>query len=208
MPDNDGSKSLTVDKLRAALPQAPDVWLAALCSLPCRWEINSTARQAAFIGQLAHESMQFQHLSERLSYSVERLMAVWPRRFPTIASARPYARNPVGLANKVYADRLGNGNEASGDGYRFRGCGPIQITGRANYEAAGAAIGVDLITEPSLLLTPRVGLDSAGWFWKSNGLNELADARDYVQMTKRINGGLHGLEDRIAWMLKLEDMLS
>jgi putative chitinase len=199
--------SLTVDKLRTALPLAPSVWLAALCSLPCRWEINSPARQAAFIGQLAHESVQFQHLTERLSYSPERLMTVWPNRFPTFVSALPYARNPVGLANKVYADRLGNGNEASGDGYRFRGRGPIQITGRANYTAAGAAIGVDLIAEPSLLLAPRVGLDSAGWFWKSNGLNELADIRDYVQMTKRITGGLPGLGDRIAWITKVEQAL-
>lgn len=199
---------ITPKQLISVMPLAPIEWLRALCRLPARWEINSIARQAAFIGQLAHESSQFQRLVERMSYRAERLLVVWPKRFPTLESARPYAQNPQKLANHVYANRMGNGDEASGDGYRFWGRGPIQLTGRANYAAAGKAIGVDLIANPGALLTPRVGLDAAGWFWKSNGLNELADARDYEQMTKRINGGLHGLPSRIEWMLKIEDALS
>ncbi len=198
---------LTPDRLRQALPLAPIAWLVSLCHLNPRWEINSPARVAAFIGQLAHESGQFHRLTESLSYTAKRLLEVWPRRFPTLDSAQPYAHNPVKLANLVYADRLGNGNEASGDGYRFRGRGPIQLTGKANYGAASKAIGVDLIADPGAVLTPRVGLDAAGWFWKSKKLNELADVRDYEGMTKRINGGLLGLSARIEWMMKIEDML-
>jgi putative chitinase len=202
------STRLSVDVLRPALPLAPIAWLVALCHLPAKWEINSPARQAAFIGQLAHESNQFQRLVERMSYRAERLLVVWPKRFPTPESARPYVQNPQKLANHVYANRLGNGDEASGDGYRFRGSGPLQLTGRANHAAAGKAIGVDLIANPGALLTPRVGLDAAGWFWKSNGLNELADIDDYIGITKRINGGLTGLDDRLDWIFKLKTVLT
>jgi putative chitinase len=199
---------MTPEKLRLAMPMAPIAWLVALCALPAKWEVNTVQRQAYFIGQIAHESNQFQRLTEGLSYSAPRLMTVWPQRFPTLSSAIPYAHNPVKLANKVYAGRLGNGDEASGDGYLYRGRGPIQLTGRANYEAAGAAIGVDLIANPGVLLAPHIGLDAAGWFWKSNGLNELADAGDHTMITRRINGGLNGLADRLAWVKKIEGVLS
>lgn len=199
---------MTPEKLRQAMPLAPIAWLVELCHLPAKWEINTVDRQAAFIGQLAHESGQFQDMVEHLSYSAPRLCEVWPHRFPTLSSALPYARNPVGLANKVYAGRLGNGDEASGDGYRFRGRGPIQITGRANYEAAGAAIGVDLIADPGAVLAPRTGLESAAWFWNSKKLNDLADLRDYQTMTKRINGGLVGLAGRISWIQRVREVLT
>jgi putative chitinase len=134
-------------------------------------------------------------------------MVVWPKRFPTLASAVPYARNPVKLANKVYAGRMGNGDEASGDGYLFRGRGPIQLTGRANYAAAGKAIGLDLTQDPGAVLTPAGGLAAACWFWDSKDLNELADRRDYRLMTISINGGVTGLAERIQWIMKIEDAL-
>lgn len=194
--------------LRQALPNASPEWLAALEAWDGEWEINTKSRFAHFVGQLAHESVGFTRFEERLSYGAPRLVVIWPTRFPDLAAAAPYARNPVLLANSVYADRLGNGNQGSGDGYRFRGRGPIQLTGRANYRAAGQAIDVDLIAEPDRLLEPAVGLLAAGWFWKSKGLNELADIDDITSITKRINGGLIGLADRLEWVLKIEEAIA
>ena len=161
-----------------------------------KYEINTPKRQAAFIGQCTHESSNFKTLQENLNYSAEGLMKTWPSRFPTKEVADQYARNPAKIAGKVYNGRLGNTNEEEASKYLGRGL--IQLTGKENYERCGLAIGVDLLSDPNLLLDPRYASMSAGWFWNKKGLNELADAQEHGQITKRINGGLIGLDDRIA----------
>jgi putative chitinase len=163
-----------------------------------RFEINTPARQAAFIGQCSHESGNFKTLQENLNYSAKGLHATWPARFPSEEAAMPYNRNPEKIANKVYGGRMGNGDEASGEGWRYHGRGLIQLTGKANYQAAGEALGADLVADPNIVATPRFAALTAGWFWKTHGLNELADKADYTAITKRINGGTLGLDDRIA----------
>jgi len=165
-----------------------------------KYDINTPKRQAAFIGQCAHESNNFIKLEENLSYSPERLIKVWPSRFPDLLSADKYAYNPQALANKVYAGRLGNNQE--NDGWNFHGRGLIQLTGRENYERCGSSLGVDLIGNPDWLLDPKYAALSAGWFYNRKGLNELSDIGDVETMTKRINGGLIGFDDRKAKITK------
>jgi putative chitinase len=161
-----------------------------------KYEINTPKRQAAFIGQCAHESGNFKTLQENLNYSAEGLMKTWPSRFPTLEYASQYARQPAKIAGKVYNGRLGNTSEE--EAAKYLGRGLIQLTGKENYERCGLAIGVDLLSNPDLLLDPRYAAMSAGWFWNKKGLNELADSQEHGQITKRINGGLIGLDDRIA----------
>lgn len=180
-------------------------WLEPLNEVFTKYEINTPLRQAAFIGQCAHESNNFKTLEENLNYRPETLMKVWPSRFPDMATAIKYAHNPQMLANKVYAGRLGNNQE--NDGWNFHGRGLIQLTGRENYERCGKAIGVDLTSQPNLLVEPNMAAMSAGWFWNKTGLNALADAKDYDTMTKRINGGLNGLDDRKAKIAKALSVL-
>jgi putative chitinase len=161
-----------------------------------KYEINTPKRQAAFIGQCAHESGNFKTLQENLNYSAEGLMKTWPSRFPTKEVADQYARQPAKIAGKVYNGRLGNTSEE--EAAKYLGRGLIQLTGKENYERCGLAIGVDLLSDPNLLLDPRYAAMSAGWFWNKKGLNELADSQEHGQITKRINGGFIGLDDRIA----------
>lgn len=182
-------------------------WLEPLEKTFAKYEINTPQRQAAFIGQCAHESANFTRLEEGLNYSPERLMAVWPSRFPDLATAMKYAHDPIKLANKVYANRMGNGSEESGDGSAYHGRGLIQLTGKELYDNCGKAIGVDLINKPGLLAQPDYAAMSAGWFWNKKGLNALADSKDYETMTKRINGGLLGLDDRKAKIAKAISVL-
>ena len=172
-------------------------WLEPLNETFTKWGINTPRQQAAFIGQCAHECGNFKKLEEGLSYSAERLMVVWPKRFPTLESAKPYARNGKALANKVYANRMGNRDEASGDGGRFIGRGCIQLTGAASYYQAGKALGVDLWASPELVSTPKYAALTAGWFWNTHKCNEAAEAGDWVKLTKIINGGTVGLDDRV-----------
>lgn len=189
-------------------PKCPPAWADALTQAMPLHNINTPERVAHFLAQCAHESAGFTVFEERLMYSAERLMAVWPDRFHSIAEAHPYARNPTALANHVYANRLGNGNEASGDGYRFRGRGCIQITGRTNYQAAGLAVERDLGRFPDDAAAPYVAALIAGWFWQTRGLNVLADANDVQQITRRINGGLNGLDDRQAYLGRARRVLA
>jgi putative chitinase len=160
-----------------------------------KYDINNARRQSAFLGQCAHESGNFKTLQENLNYSAEGLMKTWPSRFPTKEVADQYARQPAKIAGKVYNGRLGNTSEEEASKYLGRGL--IQLTGKENYERCGLAIGVDLLSNPDLLLDPRYAAMSAGWFWNKKGLNELADAQEHGQITKRINGGTLGLDDRI-----------
>ena len=162
-----------------------------------RFNISSVLQQAAFIGQMSHECGNFRILSENLNYKAATLMKLWSKRFPTLEIANQYAGNPQKIANMVYANRMGNRDEASGDGYRFRGRGCIQTTGHANYFHAGQALGVDFVMEPDLVASPKYAALTAGFFWSTHGLNALADAQDYKSITKRINGGFIGLDDRI-----------
>ena len=171
-------------------------WLGPLEEAFAKYDISTPVRQACFIGQCAHESGNFKTLQENLNYSAEGLMKTWPSRFPTKEIASQYARQPAKIAGKVYNGRLGNTSEEEAS--KFLGRGLIQLTGKENYERCGASISVDLVNNPDLLLDPKYAALSAGWFWNKKGLNELADAQEHGQITKRINGGLIGLDDRIA----------
>ena len=170
-------------------------WVDALNSTFQRFNISNVLQQASFIGQCSHECGNFKVLEENLNYRAETLMKIWPRRFYQ-SNVNDYARNPKKIANMVYANRMGNRDEASGDGYRFRGRGCIQLTGHANYYHAGQACGVDFVMEPDLVSTPMYAAMTAGWFWDTHKLNQYADSQDYIAMTKKINGGIIGLEDR------------
>lgn len=186
---------LTAEHLRQL--KIDQQWLDPLNETFDRYNINTPLRQAAFIGQCGHECGNFRILEENLNYRAETLMKLWPKRFPTLEFAKQYERNPKKIANSVYANRMGNRDEASGDGYRFRGRGALQTTGHANYYHAGQALGVDLVMEPELLATPRYAALAAGFFWDTHKLNALADVKDWVRMTKKINGGTIGLQDRL-----------
>jgi putative chitinase len=164
-------------------------------------------RQAAFIGQCGHECGNFRILEENLNYRAEALQKLWPKRFDA-TKAQTCAKNPKLIANTVYSNRMGNRDEASGDGFRFRGRGCIQLTGSANYHHAGKALGVDLIMQPELVATPMYAALTAGWFWDTQKLNQYADSKDYKTMTKKINGGFIGLDDRIHHIEKALQVLA
>jgi putative chitinase len=180
-------------------------WLAPLEETFVKYDISTPQRQAAFIGQCAHESGNFKTLQENLNYSAEGLMKTWPSRFPTKEFADQYARQPAKIAGKVYNGRLGNTSEEEAAQYLGRGL--IQLTGKENYANCGTALGIDLVGDPALLIEPKYAVLSAGWFWNKKGLNSLADASDIETMTKRINGGLIGLDDRKAKIAKALSIL-
>ena len=195
---------LTESQVRQILPLLPvpklQQYLPHLNEAMRAFEINTLLRTAAFIAQTAHESGQYTRMLESLYYTkAAGLMSTWPKRFPTEASALPYLRNEQLLGNFVYANRMGNGNSASGDGFRYRGRGVIQLTGRDGYKRAGDALGLDLVGSPELVQTPEVAFQVAGLYWKSNGLNALADVPDFKSITQRINGGQHGAAERLAF---------
>ena len=169
-------------------------WLEPLNTTFAKYDISTPQRQACFIGQCAHESNNFKVLQENLNYSAEGLMKTWPSRFPDMATAIKYAHQPQLLANKVYTGRLGNTQE--NDGFAYRGRGLIQLTGKELYGNCGSGIGVELLGNPNLLTDPKYAALSAGWFWNRKQINFLADSGDIETMTKRINGGLIGLDDR------------
>lgn len=172
------------------------VWVDALNETFERFNIVTPAQQASFIGQAAHESGNFKMLVENLNYRAETLMKVWPKRFPTLEFAKQYERDPKKIANSVYANRMGNRDEASGDGFRFRGRGLFQTTGHAGYYHAGQALGEDFVMNPDLVSTPKYAALTAGFFWNTHKLNNFSDVEDYKGMTKKINGGFIGLADR------------
>lgn len=180
-------------------------WLAPLEATFVKYDISTPKRQATFIGQCAHESGNFKVLQENLNYSAEGLMKTWPSRFPTKAIADQYARQPAKIAGKVYNGRMGNTSEE--EAAKYLGRGLIQLTGKENYANCGTALGIDLIGNPTLLIDPKYACLSAGWFWNKKSLNALADSGDYETMTKRINGGLIGLDDRKAKIAKAISVL-
>lgn len=172
-----------------------DKWVSALNAACDKYEITTANRIAGFLSQVGHESNGFQAVVENLNYSAAALLSVFGKYFtPDLANA--YQRQPERIANRVYANRMGNGDETSGDGWRYRGQGPMQLTGKDNMAAFSAASGIDCVNHPELLQQPDAGAMSAGWFWGTRHLNGLADVGDVVGMTKRVNGGLNGLDDR------------
>ena len=192
------SFDFTPEKLAHCAKRNKDIpkLFAALSEVLPRYEITTPERVAAFLAQCGHESVDFTVLQENLNYSAKGLRATWPKRFLSEEAAQPYHRNPEKIANKVYSGRMGNGDEASGDGWRYRGRGAIQLTGKDNYTAFAKSINRSLEETVAYLETLPGAVESAAWFWKRNNLNVLADALDIVTSTRRINGGVIGLEDR------------
>jgi putative chitinase len=195
---------LSLALLRAAMPKVTEAnanaHLESLIDGMSRWSIDTPARIAAFLAQVGHESADLARTEENLNYSADGLRKTWPNRFPTIAVARQYARKPEAIANFVYAGRMGNGNVLSGDGWTYRGRGLLQLSGRQNYHAYAVEMGEPDLRPDRLAKTPHAAL-SACWFWNNRNLNLLADYDDaeaVKAVTRRINGGLMGLEDRMA----------
>ncbi len=195
------SSILTKDHLKQILPKNPnlDEWFAALDKLLPEYNINTAQRIASFIAQCAHESAGFTALQENLNYKPATLRKIFPKYFPTDDLANDYcsrSNKQEAIANKVYASRMGNGDESSGDGYRYRGRGLIQLTGKDNYTFFAGSIQISVEEASEYLSTFEGAVQSACWFWESNNLNQWADAGDIVTLTKRINGGTIGLADR------------
>jgi putative chitinase len=187
----------TQAKLEAIIGKNPysDHWFEALSETLPDYDINTVARVAAFLAQCAHESGNFTAIKENLNYKAESLCKVWPRYFNP-SNANEYAHNPEKIANRAYANRMGNGDEASGDGFKFCGRGLIQLTGKDNYSRYAQATEQSLDDASEHLATFEGCVQSAAWFWEANNLNQFADSGDILTMTKRINGGTLGLEDR------------
>ena len=173
-------------------------WVGPLNETFAKFGIATVDEQAAFIGQYSHESNHFRTLQENLNYRPETLHQLWPQRFPTMEIAAQYAHQPEKIANKVYANRMGNRDEASGDGFRFHGRGLPQLTGHDLYFHFGQFIGEDLVANPDLVATPKYAAMAGGWYWKTHNLSAAADSEDWVKVTKIINGGTFGLEERVA----------
>lgn len=191
--------TITKDQVEQLLHGNPDIdeWSSAMSLLFPKYNINTPARIAGFIAQCGHESQNFKTLEENLNYSAEGLNKIFPKYFVKAGrDAQAYHRQPEKIANIVYANRMGNGDTASGEGWKFRGRGVIQLTGKDNYSRFAKHIGKSVDDTIAYLKTKQGALESACWFWDTNGLNEIADSGDFVAMTKRINGGTIGLEDR------------
>lgn len=193
---------LTKDQLRKLLPKNPyiDQWHSALSQLLPDYNINTPQRIAAFVAQCAHESGNFMVLRENLNYRAVTLRKIFPKYFPTDAMANEYASKPnkqEAIANLVYANRMGNGGPETGDGWRYAGKGLIQLTGKSNYTWFAESLQISVEDASEYLLTFEGAAQSACWFWETNNLNQWADKGDIVTLTKRINGGTIGLEDRI-----------
>jgi putative chitinase len=194
---------ITSEQFNHLFPKAqdPESWAESMNNVFPTYDINTPHRVAAFLAQCGHESGGWTVFEENLNYSAQGLNGIFKKYFPTLESAQPYARKPEMIANKVYGGRMGNGPESSGDGYKYRGRGPIQLTGAANYKAFAQEMFDDwqnLYDNPDWVTSDRdFALMSAIWFWNKNKLNVQADSGDIKLMTKKINGGYIGLEDRI-----------
>lgn len=171
-------------------------WLQVINAALVKYDISTPSRRAGFLAQISHESARLTALSENLYYSAARIAAVWPSRFANAAAAQRVAAHPELLANEVYGGRMGN--TAPGDGFKYRGRGLKQLTGKINYSAYAMATGFDVVSTPDLLLQPYYAADSAGWYWSTHGCNALADASKWQAITKAVNGGLVGYAERLA----------
>lgn len=205
--------------LIAAKIKDPDKWLQPIIETCVEFEINTPQRIAGFLAQTSHESGGYTMLTENLNYRAATLAACWPNRFAEMVNKKPkkdakgaliptklalsIEKKPELIANLVYSSRMGNGPAESGEGWKYRGRGLKQLTGKDNYKRCGEALGVDLVANPDLLLEPIYAARSAGWFWKVNNLSSFADNADIKGMTKKINGGYIGLEQRQALYNKI-----
>jgi putative chitinase len=203
---------VTEGQLRKLFPNAKDATVKAFAAkskaLFKEYGISDKAiRKQYLLAQIAHETGGLTRSVENLNYTAKRIAEIWPTRFPTVQSAEPFAGNPERLANKVYANRMGNGPPESGDGYRFRGRGYIQITGKDGYRQTGLRAGIDLVASPEKAIETDTALRVACAFWKWKDLNPLCDARKFEEVTRRINGALIGYDDRLAWLKKVRSVL-
>lgn len=186
-----------------------DYYYEALNKILPQYEINTKLRVCHFLAQILHESGHLKYKSENLNYSAKALRSVFGKYFKTDEIAKEYERKPEKIANRVYANRMGNGNEASGDGWKFRGRGLIELTGCSNYKACGQDLGLDLVKNPDLIVSDaEICVKTACWFWNKNKLNELADKDDINNITKRINGGLNGIDDRCKILNLAKDQIN
>ena len=199
---------LTLEQLQQIIDTNTSYWYEALTMILPDYEINTTQRLAAFLAQCAHESGGFRLLKENLNYSADGLMKVFPKYFPDEKLANAYAKRPELIANKIYANRMGNGPEDCGDGFKYCGRGLIQLTGKYNYEKFAESIDTPVEEIPEYLATFEGAVQSACWFWETNNLNAQADIEDIKTMTKKINGGYIGLEDRIQHYNHILEVLS
>lgn len=189
-------------------PEMCKYYIDALNKVLPEYKINTKLRLCHFLAQILHESGNLKYKSENLNYSAKALRSVFPKYFKTDEIANQYARKPEKIANRVYANRMGNGDEASGDGWLFRGRGLIQLTGHDNYKLCGASIKLNLLENPDLLInTAEASIKAACWFWDKNNLNILADKDDIKTITKRINGGYNGIEDRESILKRAKSVL-
>lgn len=205
-------KMLTIEQLHeinGKLNKAEcEYYLDALNEVLPKYEINTKLRLCHFLSQVIHESGHLKYKVENLNYSSKALRSVFCKYFKTDAVANEYARKPEKIANRVYADRMGNGNEVSGEGWKYRGRGLLQLTGKCNYKECGEYLGLDLVNNPDLICNdPKVNIMSACWYWHKNKLNELADKDDCKSCTKKINGGLNGYDDRTKILCTAKSIL-
>ncbi len=202
---------MTLDQLQQILPRAgamARIYVDHLNAAADEFDINTVERLAPFIANVGHESGQLRAIEENLNYSAQGLMATWPKRFPDLEFATRYARQPEKIANYVYANRNGNGDEASGDGWKYRGAGLIQTTFKNNHAACAAYFDIPLADMQAWLRSPEGACRSAGYFWQTNGINALADAGNQEAICRRINGGTNGLADRLALFEKAREVLN
>ena len=202
---------ITFDLLNNMFPNTDDDVLQSYVdplNTACKsFSIDSKLRVAGFLAQIGHESMQLRDVTENWNYRADRLRAVFPKYFPTDALAAAYAGHPDKIASRVYANRLGNGPEGTGDGWRYYGRGLIQLTGKDTYQTFANAVRLPLDSVPAYLETPAGAATSAGWFWSTRNINTAADRADIVAMTKLVNGGTNGLDDRTALYTKARGLL-
>lgn len=202
---------ITPMQLKAAFPACrnPGIWCRVFGQVVAEFEITTNARLAMWLAQCGFESSSFNVVRENLAYrTVAQLRAVFPHEMPTDDVAQRYVMNPQGLANFIYAGKNGNGDVASGDGFKYRGGGLIQLTGRANYKGVGEALGLDLEIRPVQIINEAVAARTAGFFWKQNDLNAAADAGDFDYTTRRVNGSaMRGADERRALWVKVTEQL-
>ena len=196
-----------LSQIYGGTPSSYDKWIEPLNKTMEQFEINNKNRIACFLAQIGHESNRLTAVEENLNYSANALTITFKRYFPTLAIAILYARNQSKIANKTYANRYGNGDELSGDGWKYKGKGLIQITFKDNYKACGDFLSVDLVSNPDLLKNSLYAALSAGWYWKTRNLNKMADEMRFDSITKAINGGLNGKDDRDLLLKKALSIL-
>jgi putative chitinase len=189
---------ITLNIFKALVPhnRNPEQWFAPLNQALKDFEINTTLRIAHFMAQCSHESGDFNYTVENLNYDSNGLLKIFPYYFKSVSGATLYAHNPEKIANYVYANRLGNGDVNSGDGWKYRGRGILQITGRRRYDQIGKQLSMDFITHPELVETPEFACKTAGLYWKNNNINHYADLNNILGCTLAVNGGYNGLDDR------------